>query len=204
MKTAIVAGCALLAGLGAWAFLSRADVEPAPAPTPTPVAEVEAPDLPKPPAVTAETLVDQFGARADSITVGEPKDIVIAGTGPVTLTPVKYELPDTPGVFFRCGLFLQRGADDAQALVTVGIGQTEALSCGGLRDVETVKASDGTEMIGAIYGFRSPNAAFDGPVIVRWDEAAKTFIADDDRAMAVEEAGPVETLDALSAAMGKL
>ena len=64
-----------------------------------------------------------------------------------------------------------------------------------------MKMADGTEVIGAIYGFRSPNFAFDGPAIIRLDDTGKTFIADDDLAAALTELGPITTLDALSEAL---
>ena len=198
VKTGLIAACLLSGVIGVFAY------QPWLTTTPAALAESNAASTPKPaeqPSVTTDDLEARFGARAGSLTVAAQSTVRFDGIGEVAVTPVKYELPDTQGVFFRCGLFLQREGAAGQALVTIGIGETEALSCGGLRDIGGLSAADGKKMIGAIYGIRSPNFSADGPAIIAWDGEKKVFFTDDDQAMAVEDEGPVVTMEALSEAM---
>ncbi|MEM6662227.1 MAG: hypothetical protein AAF666_08620 [Pseudomonadota bacterium] len=154
---------------------------------------------------TRERLQTLFDTRPGTLTVGPPAIFNLPPIDAVEVLPVRYEPPEGEGfmaVSFRCGLVITLPGQEPQAVVTVGTGSTEVLSCDGLTAIDVVAGK--VPMIGTIYRFRSPNVTFPGPVIVRWDEPSKRFVVDDAMGEALDATGPVETMDALKLTLPKL
>jgi predicted nucleotidyltransferase len=65
-----------------------------------------------------------------------------------------------------CGARFQTGTAPAQSLVLIGIDNTEALSCSGIKAFGTVAAPRGTERIAFVYRGSSPNASDVNTVVI--------------------------------------
>ena len=65
-----------------------------------------------------------------------------------------------------CGITLSRPHVSSQAVITIGAGVTQALSCDGIADIGSASSKRGPARIALVYRTRSPNAAALTPVIV--------------------------------------
>lgn len=129
----------------------------------------------------------------------------IAGNKQVTLrlTPLRGEAlrPSDAGVPHNwCGVRIEGSDGQAQSLVLVGTGVTEALSCSGIQAVGRVPAASGTENIAFIYKGRSPNT--DGvitAIVIERALPAGRWAVDEDLSYKLDENGQLTTIPAIRA-----
>ncbi len=102
---------------------------------------------------------------------------------PFKVIPVRYEpqssyLPNG----FRCGLVFKSEGNE-QALVTVGEGITEVLSCDGVIEIGQLKLNsygNSSSHLGLIYGYRSPNTSFNGGLVVSYDADKQSWYVNEE------------------------
>ena len=146
-------------------------------------------------------MVNPFAAKAGTDDIERQ-----AALGPdLTVTALRFEAPEGEGfmaVSFRCGLVIEPADRPAQAIVTVGTGITEALSCDGLRELELLEGPGGAPLIAALYDFRSPNATFTGPIVLSRSDGQWQL----DAALMedLDQFAPIETLSTLTQALTSL
>jgi hypothetical protein len=104
------------------------------------------------------------------------------GTVPVTLRSYRFEpIPGRAETLnaFWCGLVLDSGNGASQAIVTIGSGFSETLSCDRLVESAAMPPAGNVPRLGLIYATRSPNASGRTPLVLRWDEANRRWAIDE-------------------------
>ena len=85
---------------------------------------------------------------------------------------------------FSCGLVFTDETGKQQALITVGEGVTEVLSCNGLVEfgpvyTNSAAAISHTDRLGLIYNYQSPNASFKGGLVVSYNKKDRVWYVDE-------------------------
>ena len=136
-------------------------------------------------------------AKAPLTADGPPKVLTLGGSDTVEVTAWRFT--PLPGLSQAattkwCGVVLHADASESQALVTIGVSFTEALSCRGLADIGVVPAKGAAARIGLLYRTASPNAEVVTPVVLMRDPASSTWSVDATASQRLTRSRQVPTL----------
>lgn len=115
------------------------------------------------------------------------------GKEPVTVQPVA--LADEPA---KCAVLLTAGTNPVQRVMTIGEGETEALTCGHVLAFGRVPAPAGTDRIALLYdSYGGPNAEVLQPVILERSAGQNRWAFNDALAQSIGEDGSLTTIPAI-------
>jgi hypothetical protein len=104
----------------------------------------------------------------------------LRGLPPLVVRSIRYETPPGQSPFnspYRCRVTLTAPGRGAVTVETIGIGNTETVSCDGLAAVGAVPGP--MPRIGFVYDTSSPNASGRTPVVVALDRRSGRWAVDD-------------------------
>lgn len=111
-----------------------------------------------------------------------PVTIRLGGNEDVLVTSVRFEpRPDRTQArnVFWCGVTVAEAGAAAQPIVTIGTGNTEALSCDGMAEIGEVPGPKDGRAIGVVYRARSPNTEVLTAIILVRRGADRTWVLDE-------------------------
>jgi hypothetical protein len=122
--------------------------------------------------------VASFAAKADTLIKDSPSTFMFTAPSIDTfeVMPVRFE-PEQSFLFnaYRCGLIFSSLKHPKQMLTTIGIDETEALSCNNIVSLGTISTVDNKMHLGIIYENLSPNTTFQDAIILSWSKENKRW-----------------------------
>lgn len=109
------------------------------------------------PSWAEETLKDK------PVSDGKPEIISFPDTGEIKISSFRQQ---TAGWQWQCFVLIEGKQIKTQKIVTVGAGQTEALTCHNVKAIGRLPSPEGMHRFGLIYKVASPNSELDMPAIV--------------------------------------
>lgn len=125
--------------------------------------------------------------------VGQPLTITLSPGSAVTLQPGEAK----PGPRVLCTLMISEPGRADQQLVTIGEDDTEALTCGRLKEAGAVPASPPMQRIALLYEAYGPHAKVLQPVILYRGTAEQAWRTDPDLAQRIGEDGSLHNIAAI-------
>ncbi len=125
--------------------------------------------------------------------IGKPLTISFPGAAEVTLKPSEVQLGGKVG----CAVTLVQPDAQPQTIITIGEGETEALTCSELKAAGRVPAPPGMQRIAFLYETFAPHATLLQPVIMARGSGSAKWRLDDELAQRIGENGSLNTIPAL-------
>lgn len=97
----------------------------------------------------------------------------------------------------RCAVRLTEAGSAPQTIVTIGAGETEALTCGSLKALGRVPAPPGMQRIAFLYEAFGPHSTVLQPVILFRSAPGANWTSDDALAQRIGEDGSLVTIPAI-------